>query len=630
MTRWLALGLLTLLIPRSASAFCGFYVASADAPLHNRATNVVLLREGTLTVVAMENDYAGPAEDFAMVVPVPVVLHERDVRTLPREVFDRIDALGAPRLVEYWEQDPCGIPEGTIGLGGLGTIGHGSGYGSGGGVGRAAAVRVEAEFAVGEYDIVILGADEATALEDWLVAHHYHMPPNAAEALRPYVEEGMKFFVARVDVDRVHFVDGAAVLSPLRFHYHTDAFSLPVRLGLLNSAGVQDLVVSILGRHNRFEVANYENVFIPTNLDVADATRAHFGEFYATLFDATIERHPGAVVTEYAWGTSSCDPCPPEGSLTAPDLATLGADVAFPGGVTEFRSGSIPGVRIDPVEVEGMSRETVRRILRRHMNETRYCFEQAMVNEGITTARPRLHIEIAETGYVSAVRLEGATAPGFDHCLSSAGRRWIFPAPEGGSASVDVDYAFDDGGEEASTTPSEWVLTRLHYRYGASALGQDLVFRRAEGVIGGRELRDETGLLEPTAPAPMNNFQARYAIRHPFEGAITCVAPVRGFWGGPPSGAAPPTGVATDLGAVARGGLGLGTFLESPVPALDFVPEEPLAPLADLTPPLPPPSPAAPPVPPRSGCACGRETGPIFGAGWVLFAAAFLFARIRR
>jgi Uncharacterized protein conserved in bacteria (DUF2330) len=286
MTRWPALGLLlTLLVPTSTRAFCGFYVASADAPLHNRATNVVLLREGTLTVVAMENDYAGPAEDFAMVVPVPVVLHERDVRTLPREVFDRIDALGAPRLVEYWEQDPCGIPEGTIGLGSLGTIGHGSGYGSGGGLAAPPAVRVEAEFAVGEYDIVILGADEATALEDWLVAHHYHMPPNAAEALRPYVEEGMKFFVARVDVDRVHFEDGAAVLSPLRFHYHTDAFSLPVRLGLLNSAGMQDLVVSILGRHTRFEVANYENVFIPTNLDVADATRAHFGEFYATLFE---------------------------------------------------------------------------------------------------------------------------------------------------------------------------------------------------------------------------------------------------------------------------------------------------------------------------------------------------------
>ena len=90
-----------------AAAFCGFYVAGADAKLFNNATQVVLMRDGTRTVLSMQNNYQGPPENFAMVVPVPVVLQKENVKTLPADIFARVDRLSAPRLVEYWEQDPC-------------------------------------------------------------------------------------------------------------------------------------------------------------------------------------------------------------------------------------------------------------------------------------------------------------------------------------------------------------------------------------------------------------------------------------------------------------------------------------------------------------------------------------------
>src|SRR5438046_1100466 len=108
------LGLVIAALAASASnahAFCGFYVSPSDkAKLFADATQVVLMRDGTRTVLSMQNDYKGPLDDFAMVVPVPVVLHEADVKTLPKSVFEHVDALGAPRLVEYWEQDPCYLP----------------------------------------------------------------------------------------------------------------------------------------------------------------------------------------------------------------------------------------------------------------------------------------------------------------------------------------------------------------------------------------------------------------------------------------------------------------------------------------------------------------------------------------
>src|SRR5579863_8446732 len=94
----------TLMGAPDARAFCGFYVSGADARLTNNATQVVLMREGTRTVLSMQNGYQGPPQNFAMVVPVPVVLQKENVKTLAREVFDRVDQLSAPRLVEYWEQ----------------------------------------------------------------------------------------------------------------------------------------------------------------------------------------------------------------------------------------------------------------------------------------------------------------------------------------------------------------------------------------------------------------------------------------------------------------------------------------------------------------------------------------------
>ena len=52
-------------------------------------------------------------------------------------------------------------------------------------------------------------------------------------------------------------------------------------------------------------------MFVPTNIEVADAVRKSFGGFYAELFDAAMAKASGrAVITEYAWQTTSCDPCP--------------------------------------------------------------------------------------------------------------------------------------------------------------------------------------------------------------------------------------------------------------------------------------------------------------------------------
>ncbi len=466
--------LLTFGWPQTAAAFCGFFVSGADAKLYNNASQVVLLRKGTHTEMSMSNNYQGPPEDFAMVVPVPVVLKKEQVKTLPPNVFARIDALSAPRLVEYWEQDPCqvlrhrGMKKGARRSADMEEGGDEEKSK------RRHGVKIEAKFEVGEYQIVILSARDSTGLDTWLRENRYKIPAGAAAALAPYVRDQMKFFVAKVDIKKVkRDSHGFVVLSPLRFGFDAQELRLPVRLGLLNANGKQDLLIYILHPEKRFEVANYPNVFIPTNIEVADEVRKQFGSFYADLFDETLRRNNHrAIVTEYAWQASSCDPCP------LPPL--------------------------NPLDV--------------------YMF--------------------------------GDDAMG------------------GRLQSMDGD---EEGGYYGEPVP--YVLTRLHTRYDKNTLSDDLIFREAKPVVGGRAnwgggLGDHGAQIQESGE---NNFQGRYIIRHYWQGPVACESPHYGRWGGPPRGemSALRKGggdgsaqAAQDLANAPRGRLSLSSVVQTPVPAL--------------------------------------------------------------
>jgi hypothetical protein len=281
--------------------------------------------------MAMQNSYQGPPKDFAMVVPVPVVLKKRQVKTLDDGVFERIDSYSAPRLVEYWEQDPCPSRRhsSSVAQPVSGRLEADSATSANRGKKKEKVVKVEAEFNVGEYEIAILSSEKSTALEQWLHDHDYNIPDGSAPYLQPYIQQGMYFFVARVNIDKVEFQGGRAVLSPLRFHYQSKQFKLPVRLGLINSKGSQDLIVFTLSPSHRYRVANYPNVTIPTNIAVNESVKQNFGGFYTELFNRVMAENPKAVVTEYTWQAGKCDPCatPP---VSKKDLMTLGADIVAP------------------------------------------------------------------------------------------------------------------------------------------------------------------------------------------------------------------------------------------------------------------------------------------------------------
>ena len=148
---------LTVAISGTAQAFCGFYVAKADTSLFNRASQVVLVRDGDRTVLTMANDFEGDVKDFAVVIPVPTFIERGQINVADKALINHLDAYTSPRLVEYFDPDPCVRYEYDM----LGALKSSMPRASAELERRAKAsgVTIEASYTVGEYDILILSAN---------------------------------------------------------------------------------------------------------------------------------------------------------------------------------------------------------------------------------------------------------------------------------------------------------------------------------------------------------------------------------------------------------------------------------------------------------------------------------------
>ncbi|MEQ1832299.1 MAG: DUF2330 domain-containing protein [Candidatus Eisenbacteria bacterium] len=295
----------------TAHAFCGFYVASGESKLFNHRSQVVLVRDGDRTVLTLASDYEGDPREFALVVPVPVVLQRGQIHVGDSSLVAKLDAYSAPRLVEYHDPDPCPDEMAVRRNGSWGIAQTLSLKASALPMAeRLESVRIEARYEVDEYNVLILSADDSGALLRWLEAHHYRVPMQAARVVDSYLKQGMKFFVAKVDMRR-RAAAGLQQLRPLQIAYDSPRFMLPVRLGMVNANGPQELFVYAITRQGRVEPVNYRSLKTPEAVEVPAFVRGDFSNVWRAAFDQLVQQNGmGVVYTEYAWDMTWCDPCP--------------------------------------------------------------------------------------------------------------------------------------------------------------------------------------------------------------------------------------------------------------------------------------------------------------------------------
>ncbi len=300
-------------------AFCGFYVAKADAKLFNKASQVVITRHEDKTVLTMANDYQGDPKEFAVVIPVPTFLERDQIHIGEKALVEHLDAYTAPRLVEYFDPDPCAprIQPLMMQRYGLRSAAKSKTEAD------ALGVKIEAQYTIGEYDIVLLSAEQSSGLETWLGQNGYKIPAGADRVLESYIKQRMRFFVAKVNLQEQARI-GFTYLRPLQVAYESPKFMLPIRLGTVNANGPQELFIYTLTKKGRVETVNYRTVKLPTDMDLPLFVKNEFPNFYRSMFDQQVAKENMRVVfQEYAWDMGWCDPCAAD-PLSSDELRKLG------------------------------------------------------------------------------------------------------------------------------------------------------------------------------------------------------------------------------------------------------------------------------------------------------------------
>ena len=108
------------------------------------------------------------------------------------------------------------------------------------------------------------------------------------------------------------------------------------------------------------------------------------------------------------------------------------------------RDAKVPRIRSGQADVHGsLSKEVIRRIIGRHINEVRFCYEQELNSRPDLQGRISIKFIIAPTGAVqnAAVDKSDMGNAKVEQCIAQSVRRWTFPAPEGGGIVV-VSYPF--------------------------------------------------------------------------------------------------------------------------------------------------------------------------------------------
>jgi len=212
----------------------------ADTKLFNQASQVVLVRHDDKTFLTMANDFRGDLKEFAIVVPVPTVLGEGEIRVSDRALIEHLDAYSAAPARRVFRRQSVlaeGLPP-RCGAPGHDRHARPTRRQTGR---RGLGVTIEARYTVGEYNILILSAPRERASD---LAARQRLPPARRRVVRSwaaYSQSGDEVLRGARESGRA----GAARLHvprPLQMAFESPKFMLPIRLAPSTPMAIKDSV----------------------------------------------------------------------------------------------------------------------------------------------------------------------------------------------------------------------------------------------------------------------------------------------------------------------------------------------------------------------------------------------------
>lgn len=297
-------------LPAAASA-CGGFFCDANQPVTQAAERILFAPGDEPGKIQMHVQivYGGPPSEFGWLLPAPA---DVTTRLSNPAIFGRLDQAFGPQFRLTRENDCSDAANGDASSGGEGGAG-------GGGGGGGPDVQVLSREAVGPYDRVVLAADEASELTQWLEENQYSAPDDADAVLQPYLDNGSVFVALKL-------LPGAGVddIAPLRLDFTADQPTVPIIPTQVAAEPDMGLIVHVVGSARA----------IPTNyLHVAINERAidwfNNGSNYPDVVSQAADEANGqAFATDFA------------GPITAGHRAQLELDLVSGAALTNIRAAT--------------------------------------------------------------------------------------------------------------------------------------------------------------------------------------------------------------------------------------------------------------------------------------------------
>lgn len=109
------------------------------------------------------------------------------------------------------------------------------------------------------------------------------------------------------------------------------------------------------------------------------------------------------------------------------------------------RNSRVPKIVPGSPQVQGsLDREIIRRVVRQHRGEIKFCYESGLQKNKGLEGRVTVRFTISATGSVVSAVVKDSTLNNatVERCMTDKIRRWIFPEPKGGGI-VTVNYPFN-------------------------------------------------------------------------------------------------------------------------------------------------------------------------------------------
>ena len=313
-------------LPSSSARACGGFACSATPIIQSRESVVYSYEaDGTISM-AVQINYEGRDEDFAWILPVPVVPDSIEVGV--DALFTQLQAATEPTFVldrrvdGTCAADPhCSYPGG----GGFGcsyaAYESAPPYTDGGGVGAdAGSVVIHSEGNVGPYDTVVIGAATASEVVTWLGDNSYDIPAGIEPLLEPYATQGFVFVALRLNANR-----DSSVIRPVVLSMATDEACLPIRLTPIASTPNLPIALYFLADRQAAST-NYAYADVPLSLNLF---RNPAG-WDAAVASRVTELGGQAFATDFADATPSV-------SVELPEVTDLADEMAAGRLVSELR-----------------------------------------------------------------------------------------------------------------------------------------------------------------------------------------------------------------------------------------------------------------------------------------------------